>query len=90
MDLKGDRVMEIKKIINLFRITEGYISLNAEYANEIADILEKAEYHIEKLEKQLAENQPEWVSVEDRLPEGGLVLCTDGEYCFVDKISVLA
>lgn len=78
--------MDIKKIINLFRKTEGYIGLNAEYANEIADVLEeyerrtenlihydahlnnqlnKAEAHIESLQKQLSEKQPEWISVED-------------------------
>lgn len=65
--------MDIKKIINLFKNAEGYIGLNAAYANEIAGFLEgyerraenlvdynadlnnqlnKAEVHIEMLEKQ--------------------------------------
>ena len=95
-------MMELKKIINLLRETEGYASFNAEFANEIADALEKvenekenlvhynadlnnqlnkAESHIEKLEK-----QPEWISVEDRLPKSEFVLCTDGKYCFVTII----
>ena len=95
--------MDIKKIINLFGKAEGYIGLSAEYANEIADFLEKyesekenlihynadlnnqlnkAEAHIEKLQKQLAEQQPEWISVEDRLPEenGTYLIAVKGSY----------
>ena len=43
---------------------ENLIDYNADLNNR----LDKAECHIEKLEKQLSENQPEWISVEDRLP----------------------
>ena len=35
--------MEVKEIINMLRKAEGYISFNAEFANEIADILEELE-----------------------------------------------
>lgn len=41
--------MEIKKIINLFRKAEGYIGLNAAYANEIAGFLEEYERRAENL-----------------------------------------
>lgn len=39
-----------------------------DYSADLNNRLDKAESYIEKLEKQLAENQPEWISVEDRLP----------------------
>ena len=41
--------MEIKKIVNLFRKAEGYIGLNAAYANEIAGFLEEYERRAENL-----------------------------------------
>lgn len=41
---------------------------------------------ISVLKKQLSQQQPEWISVEDRLPKSEFVLCTDGEYVFVDII----
>lgn len=44
---------------------ENLIDYNADLNNR----LDKAESHIEKLEKQLSEKQPEWISVEDRLPK---------------------
>lgn len=52
---------------------ENLIHYNADLNNQ----LNKAESHIEKLEKQLSEQQPEWISVEDeRKPD-------DGETCIV-------
>lgn len=44
---------------------ENLIDYNADLNNR----LDKAESYIEKLEKQLSEKQPEWISIEDRLPE---------------------
>lgn len=43
---------------------ENLIHYNADLNNQ----LNEAEFHIEKLKKQLSE-KPEWISVEDRLPE---------------------
>lgn len=50
---------------------ENLIDYNADLNNR----LNKAESYIEKLEKQLAKKQPEWISVEDRLPEKKDELC---------------
>ncbi len=47
------------------RRTENLIDHNADLNNR----LNKAESHIEKLEKQLSEQQSEWISVEDDLPK---------------------
>jgi hypothetical protein len=44
---------------------ENLIHYNAHLNNQ----LNKAESHIEKLKEQLSEQQPEWISVEERLPE---------------------
>lgn len=52
---------------------ENLIHYNADLNNQ----LNKAESHIEKLKKQLSEQQPEWISVEDeRKPD-------EGETCIV-------
>ena len=56
---------------------ENLIDYNADLNNR----LNKAESHIEKLEKQLSEKQPEWISVEDRLPEKGGYYLTVVENC---------
>lgn len=57
----ADRLEELE------REKENIIHYNADLNNQ----LNKAEYHIEKLQKQLSEQQPEWISVKDRLPELG-------------------
>lgn len=76
----ADRLEELE------REKENLIHYNADLNNH----LNKAESHIEKLEKQLSEQQTEWISVEDRLPEeeGQYLVCQKGNAIVTSSYSL--
>lgn len=90
--------MNTKNLINALReCKKPYMIMHYFSAKMIADYLEELEKQLDEqkeINKQFANccidpkegQQPEWISVEDRLPGKELVICTDGKYCFMNCI----
>lgn len=83
---------EAAEALLVYPVIDGYARIDAGFVSDVVKMVKDLEKdnerylnHISMLQEKIR-NGSEWISVEDRLPEGGLVLCTDGEYCFVDKI----